>query len=179
MSSLNLRDLNFRHVAVVLLVTVLVLAGGAAAHEYATVRRPVAALLRGEETVLDYRLVSAQRGSAVVEVTLAPVADLMAVYEGLEDGLRDILGPVELVVRDARSAEAVLFLRRAQFVVYEALQTGRFVDMQTRLDQLAREAGLELRVGISERHLFLQVEAANGRLYEVIERSAAKGGGES
>lgn len=179
MSPLNFRDLNVRHVAIVLLVTLLVLIGGAAAYDYAAVRRPVAAILRGDERVLDYRLVSTQRGAAVVEVGLAPVDDLMTAYEDLEAALETILGPAELVVLDSRSPETVSFLRRAQFVLYEAVQTGRFVEMQSRLDALAREEGLTVRVGINEHRLFLQVEAGGGRLYEVIERDTVKGAGQS
>gem|GEM_PF-68542 len=176
MSVLNLRDLSFSHVAIVALVTILALAGAAEAYDYAAVRRPVAGLLHADARVESFSLVSTRQGAAAVEVTLGPVEDLRTAYEEITAGLEHILGPVELSVRDNRSAETVAFLEDAQFVLYEALHNGAFVVMRERLERLAEEAGVSVRVGITDRHLFLQVESEDGRLYEIIDRDTGRRG---
>jgi hypothetical protein len=177
--SLNLRDLNFRHVVIVLLVTAVSLAAGAAAFDYGTVRRPVGVLLRGDPRVEDYRLVSVRRGAAVVELKLGRTADLRIAYEELSAGLERFLGPVTLVIEDDRSPDTVAFLHGAQFAIYEAVQNGNFIEMAGRLEELARSAGLSVRVGIDRDLLFLQVESENGYLYEVIQRHPKGGAAES
>ncbi|MDP2872986.1 MAG: hypothetical protein Q8P31_10675 [Bacillota bacterium] len=146
------------------------LVGGSAAYQYATVQRPLGLLLGRHAEVAGYSLSRPRGAPPTVEVQLRDVADLRGTYEELSSGLQQVLGRHNLVITDKRTPDLTAFYSQAQFALQEAAQNGNFVSMQAQLSGLAAQQGIQLRVGISSEHLFVQASSEQGALYEVVSR---------
>lgn len=169
-ADLNLKDLSYRSIVAALLVTVALLWGAGAVHRYATVDRPLAVLLEKHPEVADFTLSRPRGAPPRVEVRLRDVADLQRTYEGLTEGLQQVLGRHTLAIADTRTPDLVAFYAQAQFALQEAAQNGNFVAMQAHLAALASTYGIELRLSIGRERLYIQARSEHGVLYEIVSR---------
>jgi hypothetical protein len=84
-----------------------------------------------------------------------------------------------VIVEDTRSPDLAVFMHEAHFSVQEAALSGGFVAMRTRLDELAQAMGVEVQVTVGSQRIYLVALTSDSYAYELVERVAPAGGGES
>ncbi|WP_213974653.1 hypothetical protein [Tepidanaerobacter acetatoxydans] len=124
--------------------------------------------------------VKEEKEKIIVYVTFKDVDNLMEVYitiHGIMD--RQLKGrPFELeIVNQANKMISDLYNNEIQFIIYEALQTGKFTEMKTRLDEIQYAKAkntilepVEIKVFIDLDNLYLQIKLNESSFYKVISR---------
>ncbi len=124
--------------------------------------------------------VKEEKEKIIVYVTFKDVDNLMEAYSAIHGIMeRQLKGrPFELeIVNQANKMISDLYNNEIQFIIYEALQTGKFTEMKTRLDEIqyakAKNTTLEpveIKVFIDLDNLYLQIKLNESSFYKVISR---------
>lgn len=124
--------------------------------------------------------VKEEKEKITVDVTFKDVDNLMEAYITIHGIMeRQLKGrPFELeIVNQANKMISDLYNNEIQFIIYEALQTGKFTEMKTRLDEIqyakAKNTTLEpveIKVFIDLDNLYLQIKLNESSFYKVISR---------
>ncbi|AEE91433.1 conserved protein of unknown function [Tepidanaerobacter acetatoxydans Re1] len=117
-----------------------------------------------------------------VDVTFKNVDNLMEAYSTIHGIMEHQLKgrPFELeIVNQANKVISDLYNNEVQFIIYEALQTGKFTEMKARLDEIqyAKTKNttlepVEIKVFIDLDNLYLQIKVNESSFYKVISREA-------
>ncbi len=124
--------------------------------------------------------VKEEKEKIIVYVTFKDVDNLMEVYITIHGIMeRQLKGrPFELeIVNQANKMISDLYNNEIQFIIYEALQTGKFTEMKTRLDEIQYAKAkntilepVEIKVFIDLDNLYLQIKLNESSFYKVISR---------
>ena len=135
-----------------------------------------------ENKYVDNAEITKQREKIIIYITLKDVDNLMEAYNTIHDIMEYRLKgqPFELkITNKSDSVIRDLFDNKVQFIIYEALQTGKFTEMKARLDEIqyaetekSISGPLEIRVFIDSDNLYLQIKLDESSFYKVIKREA-------
>ncbi len=135
-----------------------------------------------ENKYIDNVEITKQRGKITIYLTLKDVDNLMELYNTIYDTIEHRLKgqPFELkITNKSDSVIRNLFENQIQFIIYEALQTGKFTEMKSRLNEIqytgteeAISCHLEIKVFIDSENLYLQIKIDESGFYKVIKREA-------
>ncbi|MCL6451347.1 MAG: hypothetical protein K6T75_08655 [Acetobacteraceae bacterium] len=178
---MRLKGLKPVRIATAFLITLAVLGGAAYGWRLASCDRPLIRSLGSLPGVEEVRLERAGSRGLLIYVNLGPVADLRETYRALEERTGAVLGDgrFELIIRDTRTPALVEVYHRLHFLVQEGLETGRFADMDRRLEreveslQALGRGPERYRVWVDDRHLYVELHQGRSALYEVISRARA------
>lgn len=107
-----------------------------------------------------------------VRVSLKGKADLQESYLALTGVLDQTLGAGEydLEIKNTPSRKLAGFYQKIQPVLYEGLSTGRYTWLVREIDAEAKKEGLEARVQLDHRLLYLQLADRDQAVYKLIPR---------
>ncbi|MGI9952508.1 hypothetical protein V3F56_09125 [Moorellaceae bacterium AZ2] len=109
-------------------------------------------------------------GGEQVVVELGRVENLEETYLSLERTLQQYYRPgtFRLVITDRRSPALKELWDKGQFVVYEAAVRGTFTAMANELESQARAAGINLRLDMDGRRIYVALYQGSYYLYEIV-----------
>ncbi|HBS59889.1 MAG TPA: hypothetical protein DEA44_11545 [Firmicutes bacterium] len=115
-----------------------------------------------------------------IYVTLQNVANLAKTHDELNNQAKKVLGkkPFKIVLQDNRSAELEQFNYEVQYMVQEAIVTGRFSVMEENLAAKARARNIDLQIYVDGESVYLQTAKDTAQMYVIIPRTGGKSGGE-
>lgn len=134
---------------------------------------PLADDARATLGVESVEVVAKSDGLMEVWVELAPGTPIEEVYPRIETmaaaKLRTALDRV--VIRDEPSPRLLEIYHRMHFAVQEGISTGLYARMAEAIDELLQEEdGVEQRVYVGDRHVFVHLREGESDLYRVIPR---------
>ncbi|MCY0898232.1 MAG: hypothetical protein OWU33_04745 [Firmicutes bacterium] len=105
-----------------------------------------------------------------VTVTLAPDADLMAVYQAVSQSATRLLGhpPARIVVVSHPDTTLTTLAENVAFVVAQGEATGQFVAMKNTILSMAQRDHVSARVELGTHHLYLTFRDGRDVLYDVL-----------
>lgn len=111
-----------------------------------------------------------------VEVTLRAVDNLIEVYEGINDRIKETTKDERYkLVINSDSAELTEMYEGINLALYEALETGEFVKLGERVDNFAKEYQLDKsEIKVDTDYLYLTLIKEKQELYKVVKRSQKK-----
>ena len=112
----------------------------------------------------------------IIHVTLRDVDNLKEVYSQILDTIerqfKEKSFTLKIVNNPGKTIE-ILYNDQIQFIIYEAIQTGEYTQMKTRLDKINIDNVTdEIKVFIDNKNLYLQIKNDKYSLYDVIKRDS-------
>lgn len=112
----------------------------------------------------------------IIHVTLRDVDNLKEVYSQILDTIerqfKEKSFTLKIVNNPGKTIES-LYNDQIQFIIYEAIQTGEYTQMKTRLDKINIDNVTdEIKVFIDNKNLYLQIKNDKYSLYDVIKRDS-------
>jgi hypothetical protein len=107
----------------------------------------------------------------VVYVKLKSIDDFKEAYTNVNDTIRGSLGKrkYEIVIRNnPDKLIKKIYNERIQFIIYEAVQTGKYDEMRERLDSIKSNLPIKINVFIDKTNLYLQLLHDKHSLYNVV-----------
>lgn len=124
--------------------------------------------------------ITRERKGITIYLTLKNVENLKEVYNRIYDTMEHRLKgqPFELkIINKSDSVIKNIFDDEIQFIIYEALRTGKFTCMKARLDEIKSaksekviSSPLEIKVFIDTDNLFLQIKHGESNFYKVFQQ---------
>lgn len=122
-----------------------------------------------------------------VSIAFNQVGNLQSLYQKVDSLLSDSLGSGNYIIKLENSDNKKLMTayQEIHLSVYEAIITGRFTDLGSKIDELENRLELEAaEVSVDENNIYLKLSASGDEFYKVIKRSYPTGemtlqGGES
>ncbi len=124
--------------------------------------------------------ITKERERITIYLTLKDVDNLMEVYNNIYDAIEHQLKgqPFEVkIINNANSAIKDLFDNEIQFIMYEAIQTGKYTEMKARLDEIKNtkiekniSEPYEIKVFIDTNNLYLQIKHGKSNFYKVFKQ---------
>lgn len=109
-----------------------------------------------------------------IDVVLYNVDNIKKTYISLHEiiakHLKNDFFSVEIQNKPSKSIEH-LYYNDIQYVIHEAIQTGKFIDMKTILDKFDDEYDIDIKVFLDSKNLYLQMQNDKCALYKIIERN--------
>ncbi len=161
-------------VVVLTFIVVSILAfGGQFAFYRFQVEQPTVKALKTIPGVKTARLERDAAGQRIVKVRLEAVPDFPRVYDLIVATAARRLGGglAGIVIEDGRDDELVKTYNRMNLAVEEGIATGRFTEMASALESVARKDGLGgFDVWVDEGHVYLSLKKGNHWLYQAVGR---------
>lgn len=162
---------NVVKVLVICVVTLALLFGVQFLYNHFNYEKPVAETLDEINGIESYQFSShGERNQLIIKLKKVP--NLQDTYTAITGALVNIKqSPVEIVIWDSPNDALQQFWYESQFVIYEGIQSGWFVDMKNKLEQLTRvHDGITARVFLDNRRVYFQASDGDYYLYKVIDR---------
>ncbi|HHY47342.1 MAG TPA: hypothetical protein GX506_08620 [Firmicutes bacterium] len=135
--------------------------------------RPLESFLKSRPYVSRYRTINAGQGMRL-EIEMGRGADLPSAYRELVDGVYRITGNrnVQLVLHDRRDQHLSQAYHEMHFAIQEAIVTGQFTLMNSRLHAIAGRYGIaRYSVTVDAGNIYVQLADGDHYLYEVVPRA--------
>ena len=161
---------------VALAVTVAVLVAGQLAwHKYA-VAKPLDAGLREIPGVTAASWQEAKNGDVVINVTLGGVENLAVTHGDIETAAKNILGrrPSRIILTDTRTPELDDLYYAVHYHIQEAIAAGNFAAMAGQINTQAAARGVQAKIYVDARAVYLQLAKDGADLYAVVPREAPR-----
>jgi hypothetical protein len=131
---------------------------------------PVEKQLKARPTIAGVEM-SKKDGQYQITLQLHEVENLQSEYLAIQEILDKNLKPggYELIIRDPDNyalQEAYLYLQPA---IYEAAATNRYVWLDETVSRYALDAGINYRLYVDDRYIYLQLAEGGNSLYRVIQ----------
>ncbi len=106
-----------------------------------------------------------------VYIRVSELKDLQTVYLKIAEVVNQKYGSeFRIVFLDERSEKLSKLYEQSSFVIQEAIVTGRFQEMNKKVQELAEREGVSCRMTIDSTNIYLELKDDQGYLYEVIPR---------
>ncbi|GFN23790.1 hypothetical protein [Thermanaeromonas sp. C210] len=157
------------YVVVACLLSAAFFFGGQFVYERFFLDRPVWEELQAEPGVERVKVQRAD-GTEEVVVELGRVENLEATYRSLEGTLERYYRPgtFQLLITDRRSPALEELWDKGQFAVYEAAVRGNFTAMARELESQARAAGMDIKLDMDGRRIYVALYQGPYYLYEIV-----------
>ena len=171
-----MREIRVPLVLAVCLGVVLAGLGARSIYYRERVVAPLAAAAAELPGVASVEVVDAAAGGKDVVARLVPGAPLESAYVALDELARAALGRSygRLRLEDRRTPVLERAFHAMHFAVHEGIATGRFAAMAGEVEaRLAAFPGVQHRVRVGDRHVFVELAEGDAYLHEVIPRPPA------
>lgn len=111
-------------------------------------------------------------GEVQITVHLRDVDNLQEEYIAIEKVLEDSLNkrPFRLVIADNSNDRLKMAFIRLQPAVYEAMASDRYVWLDESVKSYANQSGMNYRLYVDDRYVYIHLSDNGANLYRVIER---------
>lgn len=162
-------------VITVLIVTLCILLGGQYLYESYYVKNDLQEEI-GRIVPAGKIRIAKDEDPPAVYIRSAEIENLQTVYLNTEKIVRRQLGPgYKIIFIDERTPEIESLYEKCGFIIQEAIATGGFQEMDRRVGDLARTAGIRSHLSIDSSNIYLELHDDRGYLYEVIPRFPGHG----
>lgn len=176
---MNWRQYNWLAGCAAVCFTLVVLFGGQLLWKKFAVAQPLDKAFVKIHGVAETSWEEGKNGEPVkIYATLQHVDNLAKTYEDLNAGAKNVLEkkPFKILIRDNRSQELEQFNYKIQYLVQEAISTGRFAAMEEGLKAKAEAEDIDIRIFVSGDNIYLQTAKDTAQMYVVVPRKAESGG---
>lgn len=175
-----MRFRGFRiHVALLVFLVALGLGLGVQYyHRQTQVLHPLVEQLEEIPGVLSVRLDQGmfKAGSRqLVSMELAPGVPLVFVFEQVYQTLMASGGEYTIELEDSPNPAILNLFYRIQIAVEEAIMTGEFTTLETRISRLADSVGIDWELGLDREFIYLLLTEGEDNLTRVIRRGTNEG----
>lgn len=162
-------------VIAVLIVTLCILLGGRYLYESYYVKnslhKEISQAVQAEEI-----RIAKQEDPPAVYIHVPEIKNLQSTYLCVEKIVRQQLGPgYKVILTDKRTSKLENLYEKCSFIIQEAIATGNFLEMEQKIDDLSKTAGVKHHLSIDSKNIYLELRDNRGYLYEVIPRSPQLG----
>ncbi len=171
---MKLPGVNIKLVAASLAVALVLLFGGHAVFRMTSISIPVERRLRLMAEVKSHSIELTPYGT-VLDVELADVTDLSETFRKMELAAARLAGRngVWIRIRDSRDETLRDAYYRLHFSLQEAAAQGSFAQLESRAEQVAREAGLsDFRIVVDSDYIYVAMSNGASQLYQVVSRQS-------
>lgn len=166
-------------IALSAVLTLAVLSLAYYSYESMGVKRPLekALLLDPDVSAVQMRM---NGDKEVIKVTLSKVADLATTYSRVHTVVSDRMGPGTFILEltDQRDASLGDMYYAIHYYLEEASVRGNFGTMIEASKPILEDAGAaHYKITVDQDRIYVQIESAEGYLYQVLDRRADSGGG--
>jgi hypothetical protein len=163
---------------VALITTLAILVGGQLLWQKFAVAKPLDKLLQDVDGVVTATQSDVKGGKdnmVLIDVTLQNVNNLQNTYTEIDAGAKRILGskPYTVAIHDKRNGELEQFYYSIHYFVQEAIFTGNFSQMAQRVKEQSQAQGIDTRIYVDTRFVFVQMQQGDGQMYVVVPRPTA------
>lgn len=171
------KQINWLLGCVALIATLAVLVGGQLLWQNFAVDKPLDKLLQEVDGVVAAAQSEVKGGKdkiVLLDVTLANVANLQKTYTDIDAGAKRILGskPYTIAVHDKRTPALEQFYYSVHYFIQEAVFTGNFSQMAQRVSEQAQASGIDTKIFVDNRYVFVQMQQNDGQMYVIVPRPA-------
>lgn len=170
---------RWEYVAIAAVLTLAVLSFAYYSYESVGIKRPMEKALLSDPDVSSVSL-GDENGVRVVQITIRNVPDLSVTYARLLGVVKDHAGSeaFKVQVKDQRDAQLEGAYHSIHFYLEEASARGNFGAMIESCSRILGQAGITgYKITVDEQHIFVQMAAGQGYLYQVLDRSPGAQGG--
>ncbi len=163
-------QIRFTTVLTVLIITLCILLGGHHLYESHYVKNnlqnEIGRIIKVEEIRIEK-----QEDPPAVYLRAPEIENLRKAYLNIENVVAKRLGAgYRIVLVDDRTPELEGLYEKCSFIIQEAIATGRYQNMEQKIAELAKAAGVHYRLFIDSSAIYLELRDDHGYLYEVIPR---------
>jgi len=141
-------------------------------------QNPINMILSGNEAVESYQI-STEGKQVKITLTFKDTADLMQSYNELQKELTQKMGrrSFYFVLQDSRDNSLQQVWYNSQFAVYQAIAQGSYQSMAEEIKREAGAAGIEAKINIDEKNIYIRLKKDGRTLDEVIARDIGQPNG--
>lgn len=173
---MQIKGIRIYVVLVVVLLMMSLLVGAQYLYQRYNVEQPLFKLYSDTKLVDNIRNIKLEEQGGTVAVTLSlnRTDNLRRAYRELYDYTGQVLGSDRFIMqlKDNRTRELDDIYSQSQFVIYEALTKGNFPAMADAIEQNASYSGVQARVYMDEKNIYVALYKGENYLYEVVPRNA-------
>ncbi|MCG9968174.1 hypothetical protein L9W92_08935 [Pelotomaculum terephthalicicum JT] len=143
-----------------------------------SIQNPINMVLSGNEAVESYN-VSTEGKQIKITLTFKDTADLMQSYNELQKELDPKMGQrsYQLLLKDSRDDSLQQVWYNSQFAVYQAIAQGSYRSMAEEIKQEAAAAGVEAKINIDQKNIYIRLKKDGRTLDEVVARDGGQSNG--
>jgi len=143
-----------------------------------SIQNPINMVLSGNEAVESYN-VSTEGKQIKITLTFKDTADLMQSYNELQKELDQKMGQrsYQLLLKDSRDDSLQQVWYNIQFAVYQAIAQGSYRSMAEEIKQEAAAAGVEAKINIDQKNIYIRLKKDGRILDEVVARDGGQSNG--
>lgn len=160
--------------AIALVATLLILFAGQAVWHTFAVAKPLDKAFEGIDGVQSVAWDKEKEDKAVtLRVTLGNTDNLQTTYTTIEERAKSVLGKAvfQITIHDSRSPVLEQVYHQMHYHIQEAALTGHFGEMADKISDIALKAGVESRVSVDAKNIYLQLAKDRVNLYTVVPRA--------
>ncbi|MGB4504957.1 MAG: hypothetical protein WBI44_08695 [Syntrophaceticus sp.] len=106
-----------------------------------------------------------------VYIRSSDIKNLQTAHQKTAEVVYQTLGPeFRVVFLDERSEKLSNLYEKCSFVIQEGIATGKFQDMNNKVQKLAAAEDVQCHLTIDSSNIYMELDDDNGYLYEVIPR---------
>jgi len=169
------KKIDFKIVVLVILVSITLFFGGQLLYQKFYINSPLTQELQAVPGVTAVKI-EENNGETVVNIALGSVEDLEKSYlEFKKIVKKKETKKVQINILDNPNPLLEELYREMNFSIQEAITKGSFGEMYTRLEDLAREKGLQdWSVSLDQDNIYLQIKEKKNYLYRIIARAGSE-----
>jgi len=117
--------------------------------------------------------ITRERGETVVSVRLKNVEDIKETYNKLYNELSTRLRNQPFSIHITNKPDHIIreiYNNEIQFILYEALQTGKYKQMVLDLNKIELENNVDIKTFLDSKYLYLQINHNEYDYYEIIQK---------
>lgn len=165
-----MNKIRFTTVIAVLVFTLCVLLGGRYLYESYYVKNNLYEEINRAVQAEQISIIK-QEDPPTVYIRVPEIKNLKSVYLCVEKIVRQQLGQgYKVVLTDTRTPDLENLYEKCSFIIQEAIFTGSFQDMEQKIEDISKTAGIEWHLSIDSKNIYLELRDDHGYLYEVIPR---------
>lgn len=160
--------------AIALATTLLILFGAQTVWHTFAVAKPLDKAFQGIDGVQAVTWDKGKdEGPVTLKVKFDNVVNLQTSYNAVQGQAKDVLGktPFQIVIQDSRSPELEELYHELHYHIQEAIFTGHFGDMASKVETEAKLSGAASRVYVDAQNIYLQLTKGEADLYAVVPRA--------
>jgi hypothetical protein len=153
-------------ILIVLVISLAVLFGGWQAYRHYNVVGPLQMNLEKIQGVQTVNIDGGTKNTIVVR--LSKVADLQTTYDSISSAISDAAGTtVNIRIEDNRTSTLISDYEQLQPILFQGLAQGNYTTMIHNVEAAGNNAGVQTRVTMDDKHVFIQLAKDGHYLYKV------------
>lgn len=158
-----------------LLITFGLALGGNFLHSRYNIEKPLLTQINQLSSVKESSM-EKKENIYILRVSLEQVENLQEEFRQLDELARDKLGEgkYQILIEGSDSLELEQVYYQIQPVVYQALANNQYVWMKEQIELIADRDGLEYKMYIDQKHVYLQFNNGDKYQYYIIDRNSSQ-----